>query len=141
MGSNAQVMTAMTTADNLISGLVGDVAASNAIATSVVQATYDTIVSRKSSSEALATKAGLKELYKRAYISLAPAEDANTTMPSTTRRLLAFAAKASDLDELFEGTADVSGVVGPMSTLHVSEGCTCLPILPQQHLSGHVYAS
>lgn len=106
LGSNAQAMTAMATAHNLLSGLlVGEVTEVD-IASSVVQAVYDTIKQLNSSKSALATKAGLNQLYKAAYASLAALNAANK--PKADRRLLGFAADASQLEELFVGTAEVS---------------------------------
>lgn len=105
LGSNYQVMTTFTVANNLLLGLVADEVAPSDIAASVVGATYDTIKQLNSSTAALTTKSGLTQLYKAAYTRLAPAP----ATPQTTRHLMAFAANSSQLDGLFAGTAEVGG--------------------------------
>lgn len=106
-GSSAQAMTCMTTAYELLFGLIGAEVERQEIASSVVQTTFETIKQLNSSKAALTTQDGLTQLYTAAYMLLA--EKYAGESPPDTRRLLRLRfPKISQLKALIAGTAKVS---------------------------------
>lgn len=109
LGSNAQTYSCFLSASNLLDGLYKGGIASDALAASIVDATYQEIVDsdRTNASAVLTSGDLLAELYAEAYEAVMP--------PSRRRRLSQAPAymPASQLATIFQAVATVSAGYNP----------------------------